>query len=376
MVFEQFNRALPAERATQSFRAHGGAKLSALCDAIGFGAEKERALGLFDLLLQGWGEEPIGREPGWRSDITDDHSPYEFSLACDGDHLELRFLIEAQKYPMDLRAGWEAALAACERLHRELGTPLERLRAVEDLFVPENQAARFSLWHAVGLRPGDAPDIKVYLNPAARAPGAEPALIGEALRRLGFAGAWRYLTEAVLRRADRLSYFSLDLSAHDAARVKIYLAHPGVTAEHIERLMAADPGYAPGVATAFCRAMLGGEGPFEGKPVLTCHAFTAGSDGRPHSTTLHLPIRDYVDDDLRAAHRILEYLGPARRPTFQAALSALAGRPLEAGVGLIQWSSFKRRAGQNRLTFYLSPEVYAAVPPRSSRAARRDSATR
>jgi DMATS type aromatic prenyltransferase len=284
--------------------------------------------------------------------------------------VELRFLVEVQKYPMDLRAGWEAALEACGRLHAELGTPLERLRCIEDLFVPENPAARFSLWHAVCVRPNHAPDIKIYLNPQARAPDAASALIKEALRRLGLAGAWRYLCEAVRRPTDRLSYLSLDLSSHDAARVKIYLAHPGATVERIERLMATDPGYTSGAAAAFCRAMLAGEGPFEGKPILTCYAFTGENDACPHSTTLHLPIRDYVDHDLRAAHRILEHLGPARRATFQAALSALADRPLEAGVGLIQWASFKRRAGHNRTTFYLSPELYEAAPPRGSRAAR------
>ncbi|HYO74676.1 MAG TPA: tryptophan dimethylallyltransferase family protein, partial [Archangium sp.] len=38
---------------------------------------------------------PAGNAPRWPSDITDDGTPFEFSLAIDGEEPELRFLIEA-----------------------------------------------------------------------------------------------------------------------------------------------------------------------------------------------------------------------------------------------------------------------------------------
>ena len=45
---------------------------------------------------------------------------------------------------------------------------------------------------------------------------------------------------------------------------------------------------------------------------------------------------------------------------------ALANRPLEAGVGLIQWASMRREGGKVRTTFYLATEAYGTVEPAKS----------
>lgn len=363
MGHRQPSRPQEAEPTPQTIQAHGEWKLSRLCEAIGFEAG-ETALHVFRLLAESWGNLSRDEVPEWRSDITDDHSPYEFSVAFDGSQFELRFLMEVQARPMTVYSSWAVGLATCERLHRELGTPLNRLRLLEDLFEPSDPEARFAMWHAVCFRPGDPPDVKIYLNPQARGLAVAGALVEEALERLGYSRTWRFLSREVLKPRDRLAYFSLDLSARSSARVKIYLAQPGITADEAERLMATDAGYAPGVATDFCRAVLGGDGPFDRRPGGTCFAFTEDRDDRPYSTTLHLPPRAYVGDDRQVALRIRQFLEPAHRDTLQAALEAVAGRPLEAGVGLIQWVSLKRRNGQNRVTTYISPEAYRVAPPR------------
>lgn len=344
-------------------RARAVTKLSRLCEAIDFGEDTETALRLFRLLSESWDRQG---DFEWQSDVTDDHSPCEFSLAIDGDQRELRFLMEVQGHPMTLQSGWDAGLAAFERLHEEIGIPLARLRLVEDLFAPAAPQARFALWHAVCLRRGQAPDVKVYLNPQAWGPDKAGALLQQAMERLGLANAWHFLSTQVLTPRDRFAYFSLDLSEHPSARVKIYLAQPQLTAEYAERLLATNSDYAPGVARAFCQTILGGEGPFERRPGGTCFAFVEGSDGRPYTTTLYLPPAAYVDNDQQTADRIYPHLEPEHRATLRAALEAVAGRPLDAGVGLIQWVSLKRRNGQNRITTYISPELLSVMPPRPS----------
>jgi hypothetical protein len=203
------------------------------------------------------------------------------------------------------------------------------------------------------------------LKPQARGPEAASALVEQALTRLGLSKTWRFLSEEVLKPIDRLAYFSLDLASRRSARVKIYLAHPGLTTERAEQLMATDVGYTGGVATEFCRSLLGGDGPFDGPPVGTCFAFTEESDGRPHTTTLHIPARGYVADDQCSARAISQHLDPAQQDILRSALATVAKRPLEAGLGLIQWVSLRRRNDQNRVTTYISPEAYQVMPPRA-----------
>ncbi len=57
-------------------------RLHVLCDAFGYGTAQTRlAEAVFRALSASWGGEAIQAPPRWPSDITDDHTPFEFSLA-------------------------------------------------------------------------------------------------------------------------------------------------------------------------------------------------------------------------------------------------------------------------------------------------------
>lgn len=343
-----------------TFRSQGSEQLTALCRAVGF--EARPAVEAFETLVEPWGELPVGTAPRWASDITDDGSPYEFSLGIEGARGEPRFLVESQGRDGSLSAAWTAAQETNERLRRRYGTSLERLSRIEDLFAPRYAGARFAMWHAAWLRAGAEPLFKVYLNPDARGPGEAPALVEEALGRLGFSGVWPQLAKHLSRRAgaDRLIYFSLDLAADEQARVKVYIAHERGSAEDVEPLLATGPEYVPGDAHRFCQALTGTTGPFTARPLLTCLAYVANGGTQPSSVTLHLPIRCYARDDGEASRRVVEQLGVGKGAMYLRALQALAGRPLEAGTGLQTYVSYRRQRERLRTTIYLSPELYSA----------------
>lgn len=351
-----------------TFHEFGSSRLRALCEAVGYDSgEVETVQRYFTVMSGGWGSQRIGRSPRWLTDITDDHTPYEFSMALEDDKPEVRFLIEAQNEPTTLQSSWEDGLALNERLHREFGVPLERFNRVKDLFEPRSAEARFSLWHAFGLKAGGVPGVKAYLNPKARGDAHAHGLVQEALARLGFANAWRFISEVAMRRGtkDEPIYFSLDLSAHRAARIKIYIAHQDATADDVEAIMSQTKEYVPGEAYAYYRKMLGCDGGFHvPRSTQTCLAFTSDDDVSPYHVTLYVPVRCYAKHDQEGMGRIRSVLEPSRYAVLERAVNALARRPLDAGVGLIQWASMRREAGKMRMTFYLATEAYSTPASR------------
>jgi hypothetical protein len=354
--------------ASQTFQDFGNDRLRALCESVGYTpAEVQTVQRFFTAMSDGWGQRRIGTTPPWLSDITDDHTPYEFSVALEGEFPEVRFLIESQNNPTTLQTSWEDGLALNDRLNQEFGVPLDRFNLVKDLFEPRNPAARYSLWHAFGLKTGNKPAVKVYLNPQARGPENSRALVKEALERLGFANAWRFLSEVAMRRGtkDQLIYFSLDLSANRAARIKIYIAHQDATADDVEAIMSQTKEYVPGEAYAYYKKMLGSDGGFQvPRSTQTCLAFTSDDDVSPYHVTLYVPVRCYAKHDQEAMERIKSVLEPSRYTVLEKAVKALARRPLDAGVGLVQWASMRREAGKMRMTFYVASEAYSTSAPR------------
>jgi len=338
-------------------------RLAALCEATQFDART--ALEACETLLGPTGQLRVESSPQWRSALSDDHTPVEFSIALEGGRVEPRLLIESLDDAPTVASSWDAARATNERLRQRYGTPLERLALVEELFRPRRDAS-FGMWHAAWLRQGRPPLFKVYLNPAANGVESAPALIEEVLGRLGFSRAWSCIEGVVARRpsVDHVIYFSLDLDANPAARVKVYVAHPSATARDIEPLLALSPGYVAGESERFCRALTMTEGPFGARPLQTCYAFTASDDARPSSVTLHLPIRSYTAHDRVALERISNYLGGELGASYRQIIERVAHRPLEAGSGLQTYASLCCARNQKRATVYLAMEAYATHPPR------------
>lgn len=355
--------ALP-HRPEQTFRALGHSKLAALCDALGMAGQVAEAKQIFDLFGESWANR-TRTSPHPRSDITDDGSPFEFSVALEDGHPELRLLAEAQadgSTPTRSTAisNWAAAWQLTEQLGRIYKVSLARARLIADLFEPTVDNRVFGLWHAACLRPGRAPMLKLYLNPSARGEALVDASMQEAFARLGQSDSYAWLREhALLRGAkDRFAYLSIDLGDSADVRTKVYVAHHDATPDEVERVMAAVPSHVPGDAPMFCNAMA--RGPFSARPLLTCMAFVAGKR-EPSTVTLHVPIRCYARNDQVALDRVRRFLSVTEAALHTKAVRAMASRPLDARTGLQTYTSFRRVEGRQRLTVYLSPEIYRSA---------------
>lgn len=351
---------VPRKSFEPTLRSIGLHKLAALCDALGMHNEFGTAAQLFELFSRTWGARTRStRHPA--SDITDDSSPFEFSLAVEAGCPELRMLAEAQGRSATPVSNWGVAWRLTEQLGRTFGVSVARARQIADLFQPDRRTRVFSLWHAACLRANGVPDLKLYFNPRARGVARVDATMYEAFARLGQAQCYEWIRQHAIVRGqqDSFAYMSLDLGAHANARTKVYIAHRNATPSDVERVMAAVPGHVAGDALEFCNAMAPDRGPFRRRPLLTCMAFVAGRP-EPTTVTLHLPIRCYADSDQVVLERVGKFLSPAEARLHGAAVEAMAGRSLDAQAGLQTYTSFRRVEGRQRLTVYLSPEVYSA----------------
>jgi DMATS type aromatic prenyltransferase len=349
-----------------SYGSFGERKLSLLCQGLGIsGRLRKQADHVFRLMARSWADWPLGAVPEWPNDITDDGTPFEFSVAFDGGAPKLRMLVESQDASKTLLSSWRAGLRLNERLRESENVDLERFDRVRDLFSPSAEAPpRYALWHAAVLDDGAPAAYKVYLNPQVHGSSGARGVVLEALARLDMTHASDFLSRAAIRRQEpgHFLYFSLDLSAGPGARVKVYTAHRGANADDIERSLEGTRNLVPGEARRWIEETLGTTGPFQSRPILTCLAFTSSND--PPAATVHLPIRCYTTDDEGAMLRAMQYLSVEDGERLRAALCLVGDRALKSGRGLLTYLSLRRSGSGVSVTAYIAPEAFAVTPPR------------
>jgi DMATS type aromatic prenyltransferase len=348
-------------------------RLQALWGAIYGVPCPPRAHTLVSTMLEPWGSQSILRQPAWRSDIGDDHSPFEFSLVHTSGTIDLRFLVEAQG-----GSDWASMRAAGLRLNDKLqamGADLRRFHLVEELFLPQVAELRseldFALWHTITLW-SDPPRVKCYFYPRVRGSEQSNRLVRIALERLGLSFAWSTV-EAIFARfpSVKVRLLCLDLEETAAARFKVYVDPNGATLEDLEWIAQWSPAYVRGEISDFCRAITGSGGPYWlGQQVTRLPMFYLAftrNDPTPSDVTLQLPVRFYVPDDAVATARIAEYMRSRRvdSAAYERAVRAVAYRPLRAGAGLNAWVSLRTGTDPAFITVYLSAELYHVSPIRT-----------
>ncbi|BAT53263.1 hypothetical protein NOS3756_22220 [Nostoc sp. NIES-3756] len=347
--------------AENTFAAFISDKITSICRVLNFQHKDiNNTLEIFNLMAAPWGDLNIGQQSRWVSDITDDFTPFEFSLSLNNKKPVLRFLIDNLIKPYTLESSWNLGCTLNEELASRFGASIARFQEIKDLFEPHNPDALFAIWHAVDLELDCQPKFKIYINPQCRGIKQAPAIVEEALQRLGFTQAWSCISQFALQRGeqDEIKYFSLDLSHSANARVKVYVAHKNATLGNIEAVLAANPYYEQGEIIEFCRTIAEQEGPFTTRPLVSCFAFTTDNEMYPLSSTLHLPVSFYLKNDEIAKQKISHILSPQDAVIHEQVISCVADRPLNMGTGIQSYFSFKRQKMNKSITVYIAPETY------------------
>ncbi|KAI1735662.1 pyridoxal phosphate-dependent transferase [Xylaria scruposa] len=370
---------VPVDRTVKgTYLSEAKRQISHLSRALDQG-ENDSLLSALDTSTKGWGQSPVARgidSLPWVSQVSNDHSPFEYSVVLDQKtgEAELRFLIEAQPSEGDenqqtLTQLQSAALGLTERIANEYSArvSLDRFNTIRDLFMPSNPEGFFAAWHSYASG-SEGPEWKIYLNPCC-IPGRDNAISATrtAFERIGLAESWA-VVESIMAPNESVIYFSLDLSSDvNHARAKVYISHGTTSASTIaKKHVAICPHADPYEIQRFCEVMGDGSlGPYEGKPLLSCFAFTSKTPAQPVGT-VHFPISAYADDDAQIQARIERYMdaasvSPLYRKRYRKMISAVQRRPLNRGRGIHAWVSLKQAAGGKQSnTFYISPDLFAS----------------
>ncbi|MBO0871279.1 MAG: hypothetical protein J2P15_22220 [Micromonosporaceae bacterium] len=355
-------------------------QLGRLCEVTG--TDPVAAGQLLAELLGPAGAQPLSRPPSWASQVADDHTPVEYSVAFnERDRPALRLLGEALPPAPGPGPNLAAAHRFVETQAVRFGLPLARYAQVRDVFAAVEPFG-YALWQSVVLLPARPPEFKVYFKPEVQGVGVAPDLVTEAMGRLGLARSCRAVLERGARpgelgRADRLTFFALDLHSGPHARTKVYLSHHGARAQDLVRAAGIVEGIDPAEIIACCAITGGGTKVFAGRPLVGSYTVLATTD-RPVGYSVYIPIRDYVGDDEEAADRVSTLLDRYGLDSsqFYRAVAAVSRRALRDGVGLIAHVSLRLGPPRPGVTVYLSAEAYQVGPPRSRQPAARNLAGR
>ena len=322
-------------------------------------------------LLGPGGARLLSEPPLWPSELSDDKTPIEFSVAFEGEQTPtVRLCVEPMAESPSHAANVQISKEILQFYSERFSFSLDQFDQVSELFLDPGLPGRFAVWVSVVLKRNDSPTFKVSFTPDQQALAVAPALIEQALARLGFPEAFAPLRRHALRPdsgLDQFTFFSLDLGERLRSRVKVYASHFAADVTDIERAARVARGVEPGRLRDFCYLVGGGPGPFAARPLISSYAFVEGDTDRPSGYTLHLPIRDYVTDDQQSRARVNALLSQHdfSSTPFERALGVVARRPLESGVGMIPYASLRLGLVRPGVTIYLSSELYETVRPRS-----------
>lgn len=316
----------------------------------------EKVLSVVAALTQSLENFPGSAGFSQKSDITDDGTPFEFSLSFK-THQQIGFRLLWEAQPVEHSPDPLLLWAAAERVNRIAsrlpGVSLLEFEKIKSDFIPLPEApARFSMWHALDFDANGDFLLKAYFNPEARSTPVDTTLA--ALEKLGLAPlAQSFRNFLSFRAQDTVLYFSIDLTAAENRRAKVYIAHANTTTDELEKILChlnqPEPGNIPDWIYQTC----GNRGPFSQRPVITCLSSKPGVQAV--SSTLHFPIRCYVKRDAEAIAGLSHLLEPDPLKTLETTLTRDFAFPLHQGLGAISYVSRKTSSEEKSTTVYLQP---------------------
>lgn len=343
----------------------GKQKLVTICDNIGFVSQRVTAVKFFELMSASWGDWKLKDHQILHSDLSDDGSPYEFSVTYKNNQPELRFMVEPQGLTANYQANWDASLLLNNDLENIPSVDLSRFKQIYQLISPFTNISpncTYAFWYGVDIHIDGKYMFKVYFNLEARGPKNAPDLLREMLTKLGLAKVWQNLIEPRLKESEEMlpKWLALDLTNDVSARIKTYFISQNT--ESIYSQLKNSSNYKPEEGLEDIKKVTG-NAKYIIRPIVSCFAYLDPTT--PPIAKIYIPIRFYIDNDIQALERAQSYLSPEEYSSLKAAATKVADRPLELHQCLISYIGLRVESnGKKSVTLYISPELYSDLKPK------------
>jgi Tryptophan dimethylallyltransferase len=348
----------------------GEAHLRALMAALGHGEkEGELALHLYGEMTRHWGQATLAPLK-FRSVLTLDHSPLEFSVALSPAGAKLRWVVDCAARDSDPIESREIGVDLCRRL-QSFGADLSRVDAVVGALAGAPKRPPMG----VGVEPfgGKGPMFKLYFPGGTGAEEEEACLA--ALEALGLSGAARFVRSMYEGEGARHFLFALDMVPSAEARAKVYVRCANENYLAMARRLARACGEGDdkvAMVEAFGRAMAGlpegGDFARAAVRLVTTMQFVEGRD-TPRSFACNYSVSPVIGsddgdeplDDGLVSRRIGDVLakhdldaGPYLR-----AVEAFRRVPLDDEYMMHDYVTLQGRPGASGVSVYLNPRFHA-----------------
>lgn len=338
--------------------------------ALGHGEkEGELALRLYGEMTRHWGQATLAPLK-FRSVLTLDHSPLEFSVALSPAGAKLRWVVDCAARDNDPIESREIGVDLCRRL-LPFGAELSRVDAAVGALAGVPKQAPIG----VGVEPfgGKGPMFKLYFPGGA---GVEEDGCLAALEALGLSGAARFVRSMYEVEGARHFLFALDMVPSAEARAKVYVRCAPKNYLAMARRLAQASGEGDdkvAMIEAFGRAMAGlppegGDFTRAAVRLVTTMQFVEGRD-TPRSFACNYSVSPVIgadDDDVPlddglVSQRIGDVLaqhaldaGPYLR-----AVEAFRRVPLDEEYMMHDYVTLQGRPGASGVSVYLNPRFHA-----------------
>lgn len=308
-----------------------------------------------------------GKTKKWDSWVTDDNSPYDWSLVLTQDGIRLRIIWEPQNSLPTLDSMKQTSFEFLQVLSKQFNANTNVLQPILP-FLKSDWAK--NSWFATEF--GDEYQFKIYFGGSTQEPYKD---IMETLNlKFAFDGLKRCLTAN-----HYIEGMSMDLADSTSSRVKLYIRLPEITPSQVVELLQAtvhniDDGlleflehFFPAIKPAVTELSRYGatdiKETYKASEITLTYYFLQGVE-KPTHCRVHLPVRFYFQNDqqiLDKVAQLAEKRFPATYPQYSKIVTQLSShRKLSNHTGIQSTLSYScNKKNEVEFVSYISPELFS-----------------
>jgi len=358
---------------SSTYSSIGGLKWSHFVQSAGLPTTKAMECWNLCNTFSWWNSAPNPNSQ-WKSDVSLDNTPFEFSLSLEQDieDNEARIVVEPLQDPSPtIKSARNAAILFNSRLEEYFKCQFTDVQKLSHLFYPDEPQGSFSSWYSFCVGKNSV-GLKIYFNLECQGNSKVHELCKEALNILGASELQSHVDNLICAGAV-LKYIGLDLVSQSQKRVKVYIIYPNVSLRDAQNKLS-EHHLLPGGDnnTSNNRPSICDLGSYFvddvnkvlQQPYILCLNLDKLGGKTLPNVSFGIPVSRVTDQILseKFSAYLKHYHSEEQVQLYNRCLKSAISRPLENGCGGHSYVGFKYKGdGKLVTTIYISSEVNTTV---------------